>query len=57
VQHGDAVVCGLELDQDRRDASDVQPERRRRFDESGVLEKLFDQTVEQALAKGWSAAT
>jgi transposase len=43
---------GLDLDQDAWDASTFSQNRRRRFDESGVLEKLFDQTVEKALAKG-----
>jgi transposase len=40
---------GLNLDQQAWDASTFSQNRRRRFDESGVLEKLFDQTLKQAL--------
>jgi hypothetical protein len=43
---------GLNLDQDAWDASTFSQNRRRRFDASGVLEKLFDETVKQAMAQG-----
>ena len=43
---------GLNLDQDVWDASTFSQNRRRRFDESGVLEKLFDETVKRAMAEG-----
>jgi len=43
---------GLNLDQDAWDASTFSQNRRRRFDESGVLEKLFDATIKQAMASG-----
>ncbi len=43
---------GLNLDQDAWDASTFSQNRRRRFDESGVLEKLFDETVKRAIAEG-----
>jgi transposase len=43
---------GLNLDQDAWDASTFSQNRRRRFDESGVLEKLFDETVKRAMAEG-----
>lgn len=43
---------GLNLDQDAWNASTFSQNRRRRFDESGVLEKLFDGTVRRALAEG-----
>jgi transposase len=43
---------GLNLDQDAWDASTFSQNRRRRFDESGVLEKLFDATIKQAMAAG-----
>jgi transposase len=43
---------GLNLDQNAWDASTFSQNRRRRFDESGVLEKLFDETVKQAMASG-----
>jgi transposase len=43
---------GLNLDQDAWDASTFSQNRRRRFDASGVLEKLFDETVKQAMARG-----
>jgi transposase len=43
---------GLNIDQDAWDASTFSQNRRRRFDESGVLEKLFDGTVKRALAEG-----
>jgi transposase len=43
---------GLNLDQDAWEASTFSQNRRRRFDESGVLEKLFDETVKRAMAEG-----
>ncbi len=43
---------GLNLDEDAWDASTFSQNRRRRFDESGVLEKLFDETVKRAMAEG-----
>jgi transposase len=43
---------GLNLDQDAWDASTFSQNRRRRFDESGVLGKLFDETVKRAMAEG-----
>jgi transposase len=44
---------GLNLDQDAWDASTFSQNRRRRFDESGVLEKLFDATIKEAMAAGF----
>ena len=43
---------GLNLDQNAWDASTFSQNRRRRFDESGVLERLFDETVKRAIAEG-----
>lgn len=43
---------GLNLDQDAWDGSTFSQNRRRRFDASSVLEKLFDETVKRALAEG-----
>jgi transposase len=43
---------GLNLDQDAWDASTFSQNRRRRFDESGLLERLFDDTVKRAIAAG-----
>jgi transposase len=43
---------GLNLDEDAWDASTFSQNRRRRFDESGVLERLFDETVKRAMAEG-----
>ncbi len=43
---------GLNLDQNAWDASTFSQNRRRRFDGSGVLEKLFDETVKRAIAEG-----
>ena len=43
---------GLNLDQDAWDASTFSQNRRRRFDASGVLEKLFDETVKKAMTAG-----
>jgi transposase len=43
---------GLNLDQSAWDASTFSQNRRRRFDASGVLEKLFDQTIKRAMDEG-----
>ena len=43
---------GLQLSDQVWDASTFSQNRRRRFDRSGVLERLFDQTVQQALKAG-----
>lgn len=43
---------GLNLDEAAWDASTFSQNRRRRFDESGVLERLFDGTVKRAMAEG-----
>src|SRR5207244_2449292 len=43
---------GLNLDQAAWDASTFSQNRRRRFDESGLLERLFDETVKRAMAAG-----
>ena len=43
---------GLNLDQDAWDASTFSQNRRRRFDKAGLLEKLFDATIKQAMAAG-----
>ena len=43
---------GLNLDEDAWDASTFSQNRRRRFDESGLLERLFDETVKRAMAAG-----
>jgi transposase len=43
---------GLNLDQDAWDASTFSQNRRRRFDESCVLDNLFDATIKQAMAAG-----
>ncbi len=42
---------GLNIDEDAWDASTFSQNRRRRFDESGVLESLFDETVKRAMAE------
>jgi transposase len=42
---------GLNIDEDAWDASTFSQNRRRRFDASGVLEKLFDETVKRAMAE------
>jgi hypothetical protein len=44
---------GLDLDEDAWDASTFSQNRRRRFDRSGVLEKLFDETVKRMMAEGF----
>src|SRR5258705_12626606 len=43
---------GLNLDQDAWDASTFSQNRRRRFDESGLLEQRFDDTIKRAMAAG-----
>lgn len=43
---------GLNLEQHAWDASTFSQNRRRRFDESGVLERLFDDTIKRAMAAG-----
>jgi transposase len=43
---------GLNLDQDAWDASTFSQNRRRRFDESGLLEQRFDDTITRAMAAG-----
>jgi transposase len=43
---------GLNLDEQPWDASTFSQNRRRRFDEAGLLERLFDETVKRALAEG-----
>jgi transposase len=43
---------GLGLEEHAWDASTFSQNRRRRFDRSRVLEKLFDQTVKRAFARG-----
>src|SRR5437762_3915514 len=43
---------GLNLDEEPWDASTFSQNRRRRFDESGILERLFDETVARAMAEG-----
>jgi len=43
---------GLNLNQDAWDASTFSQNRRRRFDESGLLERLFDESVTRAMAAG-----
>src|SRR5216683_2070238 len=42
----------LNLDQDAWDASTFSQNRRRRFDESGLLEQLFDDTIKRAMTAG-----
>jgi transposase len=43
---------GLNLDEQPWDASTFSQNRRRRFDQSGLLERLFDETVKRAMAEG-----
>ena len=43
---------GLNLDQNAWDHSTFSQNRRRRFDQAGVLERFFDQTVKKALEAG-----
>jgi transposase len=44
---------GLNLDQDAWDASTFSQNRRRRFDQAGILEKFFDETVKRAMDEGF----
>ena len=43
---------GLQMTQKVWDASTFSQNRRRRFDKSGILERLFDQTVQKAIEAG-----
>ena len=43
---------GLNLNQDAWDASTFSQNRRRRFDDDGTLERLFDTTVSRAIEEG-----
>ena len=43
---------GLQMTQKVWDASTFSQNRRRRFDQSGILERLFDQTVQKAIDAG-----
>jgi len=43
---------GLDLDEDAWDASTFSQNRRRRFDASGLLEKLFDEALDRAIDAG-----
>jgi transposase len=43
---------GLKLDEQPWDASTFSQNRRRRFDEAGILERLFDETVKRAMTEG-----
>jgi transposase len=43
---------GLNLDEQPWDASTFSQNRRRRFDASGILEQLFDETVAKAMTEG-----
>lgn len=43
---------GLQMTQKVWDASTFSQNRRRRFDQSGILERLFDRTVRQAMEAG-----
>jgi transposase len=43
---------GLNLDEQPWDASTFSQNRRRRFDESGILERFFDETVAKAMMDG-----
>src|SRR5260370_36519209 len=43
---------GLKCDQDAWDASTFSQNRRRRFEESGLLEPLFDDTIKRAMTAG-----
>src|SRR4029450_9840853 len=45
-------VGGLNLDQDAWDASTFSQNRRRRFDQAGLLEQFFDDTITRAMAAG-----
>lgn len=43
---------GLNIDQNAWDASTFSQNRRRRFDQAGILERLFDQTLKRAFDEG-----
>lgn len=43
---------GLDLDKEPWDHSTFTQNRKRRFDSSGILEKLFDETVKRAIGEG-----
>src|SRR5262249_24422229 len=43
---------GVNLDEQPWDGSTFSQNRRRRFDESGILERLFDETVAKAMMEG-----
>ena len=44
---------GLDIDSEVWDPSTFSKNREHRFDETDVLEKLFDDTVKEAMKKGW----
>ena len=44
---------GLDIDSEVWDPSTFSKNREHRFDKSDILERLFDDTVQEAMAKGW----
>lgn len=44
--------CGLELTEKAPDASTISANRRRKFRDAGIAEKIFDEILRQAIAKG-----
>lgn len=44
---------GLDIDSEVWDASTFSQNRRRRFDGSGIMEKLFDETIQRAMKLGF----
>lgn len=44
---------GLDIDSEVWDPSSFSKNREHRFDQSNILERLFDDTVKAAVAKGW----
>lgn len=44
--------CGLELTEKAPDASTISANRRRKFREAGIAEKIFNEILRQAIAKG-----
>lgn len=44
---------GLDIDSEVWDPSSFSKNREHRFDESDILEQLFDDTVKEAVGKGW----
>ena len=44
---------GLDIDSEVWDSSSFSKNREHRFDKSDILERLFDDTVKQAMDKGW----